>query len=90
MERWIQSIQVECLDHFIVLGTGHLSYLTSEYVDYYNRQRPHSAIEFRAPAEPAMPRRVRPPEHGDPLNSRDLGCEQRLGGLIRHYHRKAA
>lgn len=39
IERFIQTIQVECLDHFVVLGEKHLSYLVNEYVDFYNTQR---------------------------------------------------
>jgi putative transposase len=36
VERLIQSIQVECLDHFVILGTRHLDHLLSEYIDYHN------------------------------------------------------
>ncbi len=39
VERLIQSIQVECLDHFVILGTRHLDHLLSEYTDYHNRER---------------------------------------------------
>ncbi len=35
IERWIQSIKHECLDHFVVFGERHLRYLVNEYVDYY-------------------------------------------------------
>ena len=43
-ERWAQSVQVECLDHFVVLGERHLEYLVSEYVEYFNQERPHQAM----------------------------------------------
>lgn len=39
-ERWVQSIKHECLDHFVVFGEAHL-HIVSEYLDYYNRLRPH-------------------------------------------------
>ena len=33
VERWIQLIRIECLDHFIVLGGAHLNYLAVQYVE---------------------------------------------------------
>ncbi len=83
-ERVVQTLQVECMDHFTVLGTGHLDSLTAEYVDYYNRQRPHSAIELRAPAGQAPVVLARPPGH------LEVTCVSRLGGRVRHYRRRAA
>ncbi len=32
IERWVQSIQQECLDHFVVLGEKHLRHIVSERV----------------------------------------------------------
>jgi hypothetical protein len=40
-EGWIQSIQVECLDHFMVLRTAHLNHLVEEFVAHYHEERPH-------------------------------------------------
>jgi len=45
VERWIQSIQTECLNHFVVLGEKHLNYLVSTYVCYYLRHRPHQGLD---------------------------------------------
>jgi hypothetical protein len=36
VERFIQSIQQECLDHFIVCGERHFEYLVREYVEHYH------------------------------------------------------
>ena len=83
-ERLIQSIEVECLDHFLILGTRHMSHLLAEYCDYYNRQRPHSALGFGTPCGPA------PPARAGPLNPSDIRCQKRLGGVLRHYYRRAA
>lgn len=83
VERLIQSIQVECLDRFIVLGTGHLDHLVAEYVAHYNTERPHSGIEHRTPVERAPPL----PMTG-PMPS--VRCRKRLGGVLRHYFRAAA
>lgn len=36
IERWVQSIGQECLDHFIAFGEKHLDYLVSQYVAHYH------------------------------------------------------
>ena len=47
VERWIQSIGQECLDHFIVFGEDHLNYLVSQYVEYFSTERPHQGLAGR-------------------------------------------
>jgi putative transposase len=83
-ERFIQTLRGECLDRFVVLGTGHLDRLVREYVDYYNRQRPHSSLPHCTPAGRGPPGYSATPAAGE------LGCEVRLGGFVRHYFRRAA
>lgn len=84
VERLIQSIQVECLDHFCILGTSHLDYLLAEYIDYHNRERPLMSLDF------ATPMGRPPPAHAGPVEPREVRCRERLGGVIKHYYRKAA
>ena len=36
VERFVQSMQVECLDHFLILGEKHLHKTLKAYRDYYN------------------------------------------------------
>lgn len=84
VERLIQSIQAECLDRFIVLGTRHLDHLLSEYIDYHNRERPHMSLEY------ATPLGRKPPVRAGPVEPREVRCKQRLGGVLKHYYRKAA
>jgi len=87
VERFIQTIQQECLDHFIVLGQRHMDHLCSEFVEHYHRERPHQGKENEL---------LRPPRKRtscasvESLSSRDVRCRQRLGGLLKHYHRAAA
>src|SRR5215475_10703006 len=38
------SVRVECLDHFVVLGEGHLRHILAEYLEHYNQERPHQAM----------------------------------------------
>ena len=79
-ERWAQSVQVECLDHFVVLGEDHLRYLVSEYVDYFNPERPPQAMDH-CPLTGSV---------RDSPSEGEILCRERLGGLLRHYHRQAA
>src|SRR5438876_11328518 len=48
-ERLIGSIRRECLDHVVVVGEAHLRQILRAYADYYNRARPHLALEKDAP-----------------------------------------
>ncbi len=83
IERWVQSIRVECLDHFLVIGEKHLNFLVSEYVRHFLSERPHQGVGNAPLVEsPAPPEDVPRPS--------DVRCERSLGGLLQHYHRKAA
>ena len=78
VERFIQSIQVECLDHFLVFVEKHFDYLVREYLEYYHQERPHQGLGNRLiSGEPP------PPADGEIL------CRTRLGGLLKHYYRAA-
>jgi len=79
-ERWIQSLKNECLAHFLIFGRKHLDYLVHEFVDYYHRFRPHQGKGNELLLTPNSP----PPTEGKVV------CEERLGGLLKHYHRQAA
>jgi hypothetical protein len=45
VERFIQTIQQECLDHFVIFGTRHFDHLASEWLEHYHEERPHQAKE---------------------------------------------
>ena len=81
-EAWVGTVKRECLDHFMVFGEGHLRHLVREYVDYYNSVRPHQALGNRPIGEGGSW------ERGDPEGR--VVCQERLGGLLRHYYRRAA
>jgi putative transposase len=82
VERFIQTIQVECMDHFLVFGEKHLDHLVREYVAHYHTERPHQGLGNRIVIGETPPA---------PLDSIDtLSCRTRLGGVLKHYHRTAA
>ncbi|MBY0526194.1 MAG: integrase core domain-containing protein [Gemmataceae bacterium] len=82
-ERWVQTVKQECLDHFVVFGEAHLRYLLTEYVTWYHTCRPHQAKD-NVPLTGAGP----PPVSA--FKGEDIACDERLGGLLKHYHRRAA
>lgn len=80
-ERWVRTKRAECLDWILIFGRRHLEAVLREFVDHYNRSRPHQGLDLRSP-EPA-PAALRPlPPHC--IHRRDL-----LGGLIHEYHQAA-
>ncbi len=85
VERLIQSVRKECLDHFIVMGTGHLDHLLAEYIDYHNRQRPHSSQWLATPMSGKAPK-----ARDGPVIAGAIRRHERLGGVIKHNTRMAA
>lgn len=81
IERFIQTLKHECLGHFVILGQKHLDYLAAAFVEYYHTHRPHQAMENK----PLL--RL---TDADPGGHGEVACEERLGGLLKHYYRKAA
>jgi putative transposase len=76
IERWIQSVKQECLDHFIVLGQTHLNHPVSEYVQHYQTERPHQGLNNSV----LVP--MKPPDESVPVPDQ-LVCHKRLGGLLK-------
>ncbi len=82
VERFVQSIQQECLDHFLVFGEKHLDYLVKEYIEHYHSERPHQALAN-------LPLTGEPPSALPDLEG-EIQCRTRLGGILKHYYRTAA
>ena len=78
-ERWIRSVRAECLDQLLILNEVHRRRVLTEYIDYYNRARPHQGLQQQAP----IPFQ-RGPDHGS------VHCRDVLGGIIHDYWRQAA
>ena len=76
-ESWVATIKRECLNHFTVIGQVHLEYLVTEFIDHYNKQRPHSGLDHAPPIQcPVV--KVDGEIHAKPV----------LGGLMHHYYRQ--
>jgi transposase InsO family protein len=76
-ERVIGTLRRECLDHIIVLNEQHLGSVLTEFVRYYNQERPHRTLGL-CPPEP----KLRPMT--GPIQSRPV-----LNGLHHVYERAA-
>lgn len=75
-ERWVRSVRQECLDKILVLNQAHLRRVLTEYLDYYNRRRPHQGLDQQSPIE-------RP----EPLTEGLIRKRPILGGIINDYFR---
>jgi transposase InsO family protein len=77
-ERFVRSIRQECLDRLILFGERRLLRALDEFVAHYHGERNHQGLgnALITPATAAAcGTRVR--------------CRDRLGGLLRYYHRAA-
>ncbi len=79
-ERWVRSVKEECLSKVILFGERSLRRALSEYVDSFHTERNHQGkgniLLF--------------PRSTDQQREGPVRCRERLGGLLRYYHREAA
>ena len=88
IERWIQSLKQEALNHFIVFGKTHFDYIVAEYIAYYLECRPHQGLNNKLLPLP----RGRPDDEDEaiPVDPGKIKCEHQLGGILKHYYYDAA
>lgn len=80
-ERFVRTVRTECLDWLLILNRRHLEHVLRVFVEHYNTQRPHRALELQ------------PPQRAEPPPTPAVGeirRYDRLGGLIHEYYRDAA
>jgi len=79
-ERFVLSIRTECLSKIVPLGERHLRSAIESFVAHYHLERPHQGIGNELiTASPT------------PVNSNaPIECRERLGGISKHYYRRAA
>jgi putative transposase len=88
VERFIQTIKYECLHYFVVFGERRLNYLCDQFVQHYHIERPHQGLDNIVPIRKGYQRKTTDEPDAVPLAA--VGCKSRLGGLLKHYYRKAA
>jgi putative transposase len=79
-ERWVRSVKDECLSKVILFGERSLRRALSEYVDHFHTERNHQG-KGNVLLFPLVTDRQR---------EGPVQCRERLGGLLRYYHRDAA
>ncbi len=71
-------MKCECLKRLILFGADHLRRVLSDYVTHYSTERPHQGIG-------------NVPIDGEPdVGQGDVIVRERIGGVLKHYHRAAA
>ena len=70
----------ECLDRMIFFGRRSLGRALKEFVAHYHTKRNHQGLRNRVI------------DAGDEVGKKigHVECRERLGGMLRDYHRKAA
>jgi transposase InsO family protein len=77
-ERFVKSIKSECLNQMIFLGQESLVRTITEYVVHYHEERTHQGLGNSLINGAA------------PQNEGIVEVRERLGGLLKYYHRSAA
>jgi len=81
-ERWVKSVKEECLSKLILFGEASLRRTLREYLVHYHVERNHQGKDNVL----LFPAATKAMNHGDG----SVGCKERLGGLLKYYHREAA
>ena len=76
-ERLVGTLRRECLDQLIIVNEAHPRAVLTEFVAYYNRQRPHRSLRLKTP-QPITRARAGP-----------IRVQAVLGGLHHTYERAA-
>jgi hypothetical protein len=81
-ERWVKSIKDDCLSKLILFGETSLRRALREYLVHYHAERNHQGKDnvLLFPAATKVMNRV----------DGSINCKERLGGLLKYYHREAA
>jgi transposase InsO family protein len=81
-ERWVRSVKEECLSSLILFGEASLRKALTQFQAHYHSERNHQGkgniLLFPHPDE--LPKTRGP----------SIECRERLGGLLKYYHRRAA
>ena len=74
----MKTVKYECLNYLILSSVKPLDYVLSKFQKYYHHERIHQSLG-----------RIIAPKHETDETS-EIVCIERLGGLLKSYHRLAA
>ena len=80
MERWFRSLKSECLSRIIFFGRQSLENAVGEYVKHYHGERNHQGLSNH----------LVDPDQDVGAVAGKIECSERLGGMLKSYHRRAA
>ena len=81
-ERWVRSVKSECLSKLILFGESSLRRAVTNFCQHYHAERNHQGKDNQL----LFPR----PAPADSPGRGTVRCQERLGGLLKYYHREAA
>ena len=79
-ERFVRSIKESCLDRMILFGERSLRPASREFLAHYHRERNHQGLDNQLIFPETLAAKPDAP----------VECRQRLGGMLKYYHRQAA
>lgn len=79
-ERWVRSIKSECLEKMIFFGEKMFRHAVCEFVRHFHAERNHQGLENK----------IIQPDDSVGQATGEIVCRERLGGLLKYYHRLAA
>ena len=77
-ERFVKFVKFECLNYLILSSVEQVEYVLQQYCEYYHHERIHQSLD-----------RIIEPKHKID-DTAEIVCVERLGGLLKSYHRLAA
>jgi putative transposase len=80
LERFFRSLKDEAVAQLIFFGETALRETVNEFLVHYHGERPHQGLDHQI-LQPG-------PEVGQKMGV--IACRERLGGLLKYYHRQAA
>jgi len=80
MERWFRSLKSECLHRMVFFGQRSLENAVREYVRHYHGERNHQGLGNE----------LIEPEDDTQIVAGTIECGERLGSMLKFYHRGTA
>jgi len=84
------KLKSEVLNHVFCFCLRQLDYVCQTYATYHNNFRPHQGLGNRPPGSQPPDAQTDPPQLDTEIDHRLVKRKSWLGGLLRHYERKAA